>query len=98
MHGIIKTVSVPQIGDTVADIGEGLNAGMWTVGYTTQGNEVGLSEVELAALTPEARKAAIDRAAKRLRAAGAHYIIEGAAQLEQVIDHIEARLAIGQRP
>ena len=25
-----------KVGDTLADIGEGLNAGMWTVGYTTQ--------------------------------------------------------------
>lgn len=39
-----------KIGDTVADIAEGRNAGMWSVGLTRTGNELGLSEAEAAAL------------------------------------------------
>src|SRR5262249_4379679 len=36
--------SCVKIGDTPADIAEGLNAGMWTIGITATGNEVGLSQ------------------------------------------------------
>ena len=44
MHTMIK------IGDTISDIEEGLNAGMWTVGVARTGNMNGLSEEQLAAL------------------------------------------------
>ena len=32
-----------KIGDTPSDIAEGINAGMWTIGITAIGNEIGLS-------------------------------------------------------
>ena len=44
--------SMVKIGDTVNDIHEGLNAGMWTVGVTRTGNELGLTEAEVALLAP----------------------------------------------
>lgn len=87
-----------QVGDTVADIGEGLNAGMWTVGLSVCGNEVGLSEAQLAALAPEERKRVVAKAEAKLRAAGAHYVIGSAAELPAVVDHVSMRLARGERP
>ncbi len=32
-----------NIDDTLAGVEEGLNAGMWTIGLTISGNEVGLA-------------------------------------------------------
>ncbi len=82
----------------MADMGEGRNAGMWAVGLSACGNEVGLSEEQLQALAPAARAAAVAKAEAKLAAAGAHYVIESAAELPGVIDHIEKRLARGERP
>src|SRR5262249_52520242 len=68
-------------GDTPSDIHEGLNAGMWVVGVSTTGNEVGLSAEETAALPADERERRSERAAERLLAAGAHYVIESVCEL-----------------
>jgi len=87
-----------KVGDTLVDIGEGLNAGMWTVGVTETGNEFGLAEAELAALPAEERARSGSAAEQKLRRAGAHYVIPGVSQLMPVIAEISARLARGERP
>ncbi|WP_160122982.1 phosphonoacetaldehyde hydrolase [Rhodovarius lipocyclicus] len=90
--------AVVKVDDTPPGIGEGINAGSWTVGVTLTGNEVGLSEAELAAVSAAERAALHEGAAAKLRATGAHYIIEGLHELPAVIDQIEARMARGDRP
>jgi len=40
--GSYPMAAMVKIGDTVADIEEGLNAGMWTIGLIMSGNELGL--------------------------------------------------------
>jgi phosphonoacetaldehyde hydrolase len=90
--------TIVKIGDTVADIQEGLNAGMWTIGVTRTGNELGLSEAEVAAL-PSAELAGRLRAIEaKLRQAGAHYVAESIAECPPLITEINARLARGERP
>jgi phosphonoacetaldehyde hydrolase len=96
--GIYPLSTLVKIGDTVADVGEGQMAGMWTIGYARCGNEVGLSETALAAL-PAAEQARLVAAARaRLLEAGAHYVVDGPAEVLPVIDAIEARLRAGERP
>lgn len=87
-----------KVGDTVGDIQEGRNAGMWTVGVSLTGNEVGLSQSQVAALPESQRRALAERACGCLKAAGAHYVAESVAQLEPVLQEIDARLAAGERP
>lgn len=87
-----------KVGDTVSDIQEGLNAGMWSVGVTATGNEVGLSESQLAALPAEDRACRLEQASQKLKAAGAHYVIDTVADLQPVLDQINCRLAVGERP
>jgi phosphonoacetaldehyde hydrolase len=87
-----------KIGDTPSDIAEGLNAGMWTIGITRTGNEVGLSKQELDALSADEQQALEHRAATRLRAAGAHFIAPSLAQSDVYIQEIEGRLAAGHGP
>lgn len=90
--------AVVKIGDTVADIEEGRNAGCWTVALTACGNEVGLSEAELAVLTPADRDARIAHAGAVLARAGADYLVAGWHEIPAVIAGINARLAAGERP
>ena len=92
------TAAAVKIGDTVSDVEEGLNAGMWTIGIAATGNQVGLSAPDLAALPEEERRGRIAAARAVLMQAGAHYVIDSAAHCEAVLDEIDDRLAAGERP
>lgn len=87
-----------KIGDTVPDILEGLNAGMWTVAITQTGNELGLTETEVQALDTDELRTRLDAAAQRLLAAGAHLAVECIRDVPTALDEIGARLAKGDRP
>ncbi len=87
-----------KVGDTVPDIDEGLNAGMWSVGVAVSGNEVGLTPAELAVLAPDALAATVARAHEKLAAAGAHYVVDSIAAVPAVLDSIGERLRGGERP
>jgi phosphonoacetaldehyde hydrolase len=90
--------AVVKVGDTEADIAEGINAGTWTVGITKTGNYVGLDKDELAALPADERARLIRDAGDRLKRAGAHYLIGSIGELPPVLDSIEISLALGERP
>ena len=72
--GLSEPRRVVKIGDTVQDVLEGKNAGLWTIGVTLTGSLTGLSEEELAALTPAQREAAEEKAGRELTAAGADFL------------------------
>lgn len=76
---------VAAVGDTPTDIAAALNAGMIAVGVVLTGNEVGLDAAALAALDPTQRAALRERAAARLREAGAHLLIDSVAELPQAL-------------
>ncbi len=96
--GIYPLSTCLKIGDTVADIEEGRNAGMWTVALARCGNEVGLAESDLLALPAAEQAARIAAARQRLLAAAPHYVVDGPADVIPLLDVIEARLAGGDRP
>jgi phosphonoacetaldehyde hydrolase len=96
--GVYPMAALVKIGDTVADVEEGLNAGMWTVAVSRTGNEVGLSEAEQRALPPDELAARVATATRRLAQAGAHYVIESIADSPSVLDKIAQRLARGEQP
>jgi len=87
-----------KVGDTLVDIEEGLNAGMWTVGLSQTGNLLGLSEAEVKAFSAAERESANQRVATQLYQAGAHYVIDGIWGLPSILKEIESRLAHGERP
>ena len=95
---VYPMAALVKIGDTVADIDEGRNAGMWTIGVTATGNELGLDEREAAALSPEARASRIESAGRRLLAAGAHAVADSVADCAPLFVEFEARLERGERP
>jgi len=90
--------AVVKIDDTKPGIAEGLNAGTWTIGLSKTGNEVGLNEKELATLSAEQVKRKVERAAEGLAKSGAHYVVESITDVPPVIDEIEQRLKMGDRP
>jgi len=96
--GIYPMEACIKIGDTVPDIAEGLNAGMWSVGVVMTGNEIGMSETELATADPNVVATKRDRAYAKLAQAGAHYVVDSIAEIPIILDAINIRLAIGERP
>ncbi|MCW2248134.1 phosphonoacetaldehyde hydrolase [Azospirillum fermentarium] len=87
-----------KIGDTVVDVEEGLNAGLWTIAVTETGNEVGLPLADLAALPAAERARLAGAAADKLARAGAHYVVPSLADALPLLDVIEARLRRGETP
>jgi phosphonoacetaldehyde hydrolase len=92
MHTMVKT------GDTISDIEEGLNAGMWTIGIARTGNMIGLTAEEFAALPGADQAARLNGARRKLSKAGAHYVADAVADCIPLVEEIEARLAAGERP
>ena len=90
--------AVVKVGDTKPDIQAGLNAGVWTVGVAKAGNEVGLRQDELLALSPTEQEQLVRRAKQSLAKEGAHAVADTVANLPETIELIEARLARGERP
>ena len=96
--GVYPMEAIVKIGDTLPDISEGLNAGMWTIGLAKTGNEMGLNAAEVEALSPEQLNYQLTRARERMAATGAHYVVDGIGDCDPIIDEINARLARGERP
>jgi phosphonoacetaldehyde hydrolase len=90
--------SMVKIGDTIADVEEGRNAGMWTIALSRSGNEIGLSADEQRALPAGELATRVRAAEERLRAAGAHYVVETLAEAPAIVDLIAARAERNERP
>lgn len=86
------------VDDTPVGIAAGRNAGCWTIGVTRTGNCVGLSESELAALSPEECARRCQSAAETLGSAGAHAIIASVAEIVGVLQALDRRATAGARP
>lgn len=96
--GIYPVESIVKVDDTIPGVEEGLNAGMWTIGLAKTGNEVGLTEKEIEALSKEQYQQKIERAYDRLARAGSHYVVDGIADVLSCLDDIDRRLAAGEKP
>jgi phosphonoacetaldehyde hydrolase len=87
-----------KVDDTEVGIGEGINAGAWAVGVAVSGNLFGLPQAEAASLSRSDYERKRATAEAKLRAAGAHYVIDSVADLMPVARAIDARRARGERP
>jgi len=96
--GVYPPHRIAKIGDTPADIQEGLNAGMWSIGVTLSGNEVGLTEADVRMLSDVERASRLQEAERRLLAAGAHYVAESIGDCRAVLARIEERIMRGEHP
>jgi phosphonoacetaldehyde hydrolase len=95
--GVFPMSAMVKVGDTLTDIEEGLNAGMWTVGISMTGNLVGMSNSEVESLTLEQQSEIRKRAEAQLYQAGADYVVDGIWDLPAILDKIEACRTQGVR-
>ena len=87
-----------KVDDTEVGIAEGIQGGCWTIGVAVTGNVFGLSLADTQALTPDVFATRREAGMARLREAGAHYVIDGVADVLPVMAAIEERLGRGERP
>lgn len=83
---------VLKYGDTLADIREGVNAKVWTVGAILGSNELALTREEVAAMPAGELKARMDDVRRRMLEAGAHYVVDSIEQLPGVIADINGKM------
>ena len=96
--GVYPPHACLKIGDTLPDVAEGRNAGMWTVAVIETGSDVGMTENELRMLGADELQSRSAEIARTLSAAGAHYVIPTVRELPALIEVIEQRLRQGDRP
>lgn len=91
--------SVVKVDDTVSGVGEGLEAGCWSVGIARYSNYMNADTLE------QARSWSSEEVAERLRESrrllweeGAHFVIDEPLELVGVVDEVNRRLARGEQP
>ena len=82
--------AVVKVGDTIADIKEGVNAKVWSVGVILGSNEMALTEEETKSMPVDELEARIAEVKERMLAAGASYVIRTIDELPALIDQINA--------
>jgi len=90
--------AIVKVDDTADGVREGTNAGAWTIGLAKTGNYVGLNEKEIEALSPADYERKLSRAYEILSNSGAHYVVDDISFVPRVIEDINRRLAMGERP
>ena len=96
--GIHEPWRVVKVDDTAPGIAEGRAAGTWTIGLSLSGNAVGLTEQALNALSEPEKQQHRERAGSLLSEAGADYVIDSIADIQEPLEAIGARIAAGQKP
>lgn len=96
--GIYPPAAVINIGDTLADVASGRNAGVWSIGVAATGNMVGLDRGGWEALPGRTKEMLLKPAKAKLLEHGAHYAVDGIADCPRILEEINAKLAAGERP
>ncbi len=96
--GVWPPAAVVKVDDTVPGLLEGRAIGAWVVGLAVTGNCLGLSEAEWLATKPAQQALLRAQARQLLLDGGAHFVIDGVADLLPLIAEIEARMAAGESP
>lgn len=85
-------LSVIKYGDTIADIKEGLRAGVWTIGVINGSNEMGLTEEEMTQMAADKIEKMRKEVRKSMYQAGAHYVVDDIRELPEIMDAINNKM------
>ena len=88
--GVDSLDAVVKVGDTIADIKEGVNAKVYSVGVVLGSNEMALTEAETKAMPAAELEARIADVKESSFAAGASYVILSMEELPALIERMNA--------
>ncbi|MCC8154445.1 MAG: phosphonoacetaldehyde hydrolase [Tannerellaceae bacterium] len=86
--GIPSIDQVVKVGDTIADIREGVNAQVWSVGIITGSNEMGITEEEMKNLPSRELEKMKEEVRRNMIGAGADYVLDTIYELPACIESI----------
>ncbi|MGH4125809.1 MAG: phosphonoacetaldehyde hydrolase [Clostridium sp.] len=89
---------VVKVGDTVADIKEGVNAGVWSVGIAVGSSQMGLNYEEFISLSDNDKNEIIKSTKESFLEVGADFTISSMKELPLLIRKINDLIAAGTRP
>jgi phosphonoacetaldehyde hydrolase len=89
---------VVKVGDTVADIKEGINAGVWSVGVVIGSSQMGLSYEEFKTLSENDKNEAIKNTEESFLKAGSDFTIRTMGELPGLVERINGFLSEDRRP
>lgn len=98
MLNVYPPEAVVKVGDTIADIEAGRNAGCWTVGICDSSSITGLSFDEYCELNDDDKTRQLAATASAFQNAGSHFTISSIEELPQILHQINLKLAEGNRP
>lgn len=82
-----------KVGDTVSDMQEGCNAGVWTVGVIKGGSLLGMKEEDVRNSDPDVLAEKMNKVRQRFYDEGADYVVDSIADLFDVLPKIDLRIA-----
>ncbi len=86
--GVYPPATLGTAGDTRADIREGKNAGVWSVGVIEGSSELGLTQDECSALSAAERAGRFAAVRDRFYGAGADFVIDRITELPKLVEQI----------
>jgi phosphonoacetaldehyde hydrolase len=90
--------TVVKVGDTVADIREGIQAGEWSIGAVVGSSQLGLSQAEFLGLSAEEKASAIQAAENAFLDEDADFTIKTMSDLPVMIERINSLVQAGVKP
>jgi phosphonoacetaldehyde hydrolase len=87
-----------KIGDTIADIEAGLNAGMWSVGIVDSSSDMGLTLAEFTSLSEAERESRRQPIRQRMYRYGAHFVIDNYDQFDEMFAAVSESVSGGEMP
>lgn len=81
-----------KVGDTVADILEGVNSGVWTIGVVLGSSDLGLTQEQVEKMPKEELLKKMSQVRQTMYQAGAHYVIDTMTELPAYIEIINQRM------
>ena len=90
--------TVIKVGDTVADIQEGTNAAVWSVGVAIGSSQMGLGLGEYQLLSEAEKQKAVLAAESAFLSAGADFTIASMKELPDLVETINDLLQQGKKP
>lgn len=90
---------IVKVDDTVGGVGEGLNAGVWTVGLYRYSNYTNINSIkEWKSMSKEDFSKRVEISKNILLESGAHYIADNIKDMPQILEDINKRIAEGESP
>jgi len=99
LMGIYDRRTVVKVDDTNSGVGEGLNAGTWSIGVCRYSNYTDIDTIkQWKEMDKNEFEKRVEKSRNTLLKSGAHYVVDSIKELPEALEDINRRLARGEEP